>query len=141
MVEPLPILSCVCSPPTLTACWSISAQPSPGTTGCDPSRTRPPTTVLFTASASGSSEIESAEPLTLDSLACTTAPAPSVPVVSTLSYSNTDQAQTLCCCPPKSNVIAPVLGMAPIVRKQVRRRFGAAVTRSVAICTQLRPLP
>ena len=60
---------------------------------------------------------------------------------STLSYSNTDQAQAACCWPAKSKVSGPALGAGPMARKQVMRLMPAAALRMLATCCQVRPFP
>ena len=77
-------------------CRSICASPVPGVTASLTLSTIPPTTRLAAASARGPNVSPSVVPLSLVACCCSTAPDPSVPVPSTLSYSNTDQAQTAC---------------------------------------------
>jgi len=52
-------------------------------------------------------------------LDCIIAPLPSVPLVDIPVTSTTDQTQSVCVCPAKSIVIAPVVGLLPIALKTV----------------------
>ena len=135
-VEPPPVRSSVWSVPRLVAvtkgCRSICASPVPGVTASLTPSTIPPTTRLAAASARGPNVSPSVVPPPLVVCCCSTAPDPSVPVPSTLSYSNTDQAQTACCWPAKLKVSEPALGAGPMARKQVMRVLPAAALRVLA---------
>ena len=107
IVVPPPVRSSVCKEPPVpgsaTSCSWISAKPWPGWTWAAAPKSEltmtPPTTMLLLASARGSRVIEGVGAPPLEVLTWATSATP--------SYSNTDQAQRVCCSPPKSKLSGP----------------------------------